>query len=148
MSASERPGALMQFLTSLGSRWNISLFHYRNNGAAYGRVLCGFEVPAAERPALAARYRSLSSNPRLTGTESSLRSDGPEQPPALTIARESVQMHGAIGVTDEHDLGLYLQRALVLSAWLGNAAQQRRRYAALTRRHGDGGNAGAEGTAR
>ncbi len=38
--------------------------------------------------------------------------------------------------TDEHDLGLYLQRALVLSAWLGNAAVQRRRYAALARRHG------------
>ena len=67
---------------------------------------------------------------------------------ALNIGREAVQMHGAIGVTDEHDLGLYLQRSLVLSAWLGNAAQQRRRYAALTRRHGDGGNAGAEGTAR
>jgi len=67
---------------------------------------------------------------------------------ALNMAREAVQMHGAIGVTDEHDLGLYLQRALVLSAWLGNAAQQRRRYAALTRHHGDGGSAGAEGTAR
>jgi alkylation response protein AidB-like acyl-CoA dehydrogenase len=62
---------------------------------------------------------------------------------ALTIAREAVQMHGAIGFTDEHDLGLYLQRVLVLSAWLGNASQQRRRYAALTRREG----AGAEGTA-
>jgi threonine dehydratase len=49
----ERPGALMQFLSSLGSRWNISLFHYRNNGAAYGRVLCGFEVPPAERDDLA-----------------------------------------------------------------------------------------------
>jgi len=67
---------------------------------------------------------------------------------ALTIGREAVQMHGAIGVTDEHDLGLYLQRALVLSAWLGNAAQQRRRYAALTRHPRDGGSAGAEGTAR
>ena len=55
----ERPGALMQFLTSLGSRWNISLFHYRNNGAAYGRVLCGFEVPQAERPALAAALAEL-----------------------------------------------------------------------------------------
>jgi threonine dehydratase len=49
----------MQFLTSLGSRWNISLFHYRNNGAAYGRVLCGFEVSAAERPALAAALAEL-----------------------------------------------------------------------------------------
>jgi threonine dehydratase len=45
----ERPGALLQFLTSLGSRWNISLFHYRSHGAAVGRVLCGFEVPPAER---------------------------------------------------------------------------------------------------
>jgi len=51
----------------------------------------------------------------------------------LQVAREAVQLHGAIGVTDEYDLGLYLQRALVLSAWLGNGTQQRRRYAALTR---------------
>ncbi|MCI1710578.1 MAG: threonine ammonia-lyase, biosynthetic [Chiayiivirga sp.] len=40
----ERPGALLQFLETLGTRWNISLFHYRNHGAAYGRVLAGFEV--------------------------------------------------------------------------------------------------------
>jgi alkylation response protein AidB-like acyl-CoA dehydrogenase len=52
---------------------------------------------------------------------------------ALMIARESVQLHGAIGVTDDYDLGLYVQRALVLSAWLGNAGVQRRRYAALSR---------------
>jgi threonine dehydratase len=45
----ERPGALLEFLTSLGTRWNISLFHYRNHGSAYGRVLCGLEVPPAER---------------------------------------------------------------------------------------------------
>jgi alkylation response protein AidB-like acyl-CoA dehydrogenase len=51
----------------------------------------------------------------------------------LLIAREAVQLHGAIGFTDEYDLGLYLQRALVLSAWLGNAQTQRHRYAALTR---------------
>jgi len=50
----------------------------------------------------------------------------------LQVAREAVQLHGAIGVTDEYDLGLYLQRALVLAAWLGNGTQQRRRYAALT----------------
>jgi threonine dehydratase len=41
----ERPGALMQFLESLGGRWNISLFHYRNHGADFGRVLAAFEVP-------------------------------------------------------------------------------------------------------
>ncbi|MBI3936709.1 MAG: acyl-CoA dehydrogenase [Betaproteobacteria bacterium] len=47
------------------------------------------------------------------------------------IARESIQFHGAIGFSDECDIGLYLQRALVLSAWLGNAAAHRRRYAEL-----------------
>jgi threonine dehydratase len=45
----ERPGALTQFLISLGERWNISLFHYRNHASAYGRVLAGFEVPKNER---------------------------------------------------------------------------------------------------
>jgi len=40
----ERPGALLRFLTRLGQRWNISLFHYRNHGAAYGRVLIGVQV--------------------------------------------------------------------------------------------------------
>ena len=45
----ERPGALLQFLTRLGRNWNISLFHYRNHGAAYGRVLCGIQVPQNER---------------------------------------------------------------------------------------------------
>ena len=41
----ERPGALTKFLDTLGGRWNISLFHYRNHGADFGRVLVGFEVP-------------------------------------------------------------------------------------------------------
>jgi threonine dehydratase len=44
----ERPGALLQFLTKMGGRWNISLFHYRNHGAAFGRVLCGIQVPASD----------------------------------------------------------------------------------------------------
>ncbi|NOX75672.1 MAG: threonine ammonia-lyase, biosynthetic [Gammaproteobacteria bacterium] len=41
----ERPGALLRFLNRIGERWNISLFHYRNHGAAYGRVLAGIQVP-------------------------------------------------------------------------------------------------------
>lgn len=48
----ERPGALLQFLTRLGTRWNVSLFHYRNHGAAFGRVLCAMEVPASDRDRL------------------------------------------------------------------------------------------------
>ena len=45
----ERPGALMKFLDSMRSDWNISLFHYRNHGADYGRVLVGIQVPKDER---------------------------------------------------------------------------------------------------
>ncbi len=45
----ERPGALLHFLTQIGGRWNISLFHYRNHGAAYGRVLMGIQIPPADR---------------------------------------------------------------------------------------------------
>jgi len=44
----ERPGALMRFLDSMRSDWNISLFHYRNHGADYGRVLVGMQVPRSE----------------------------------------------------------------------------------------------------
>lgn len=44
----ERPAALLRFLNRLGGRWNISLFHYRNHGAAYGRVLCGVQVPDSD----------------------------------------------------------------------------------------------------
>nr|WP_300313106.1 threonine ammonia-lyase, biosynthetic [Halomonas sp.] len=45
----ERPGALMNFLTHLPQDWNISLFHYRNHGAAFGRVLVGMQVPNGDR---------------------------------------------------------------------------------------------------
>ncbi len=48
----ERPGALLKFLTQSAGRWNISLFHYRNHGAAFGRVLAGLEVPKQERSEL------------------------------------------------------------------------------------------------
>jgi threonine dehydratase len=45
----ERPGELTRFLNSMHPNWNISLFHYRNHGADYGRILIGIEVPEAER---------------------------------------------------------------------------------------------------
>ncbi|WP_231758498.1 threonine ammonia-lyase, biosynthetic [Microbulbifer elongatus] len=48
----ERPGALRNFLEQLAGRWNITLFHYRNHGAAYGRVLVGLEVAEDERAEL------------------------------------------------------------------------------------------------
>ena len=45
----ERPGALMNFLSNLRSDWNISLFHYRNHGSDFGRVLVGMQVPAEDK---------------------------------------------------------------------------------------------------
>jgi alkylation response protein AidB-like acyl-CoA dehydrogenase len=50
---------------------------------------------------------------------------------ALFVTEACIQLHGAIGFTDEHDIGLYLKRAMLLSSLFGNAAAQRRRYAAI-----------------
>ena len=47
----ERPGALMKFLSSMRPNWNISLFHYRNQGADYGRILVGLQVPRSDQSA-------------------------------------------------------------------------------------------------
>jgi threonine dehydratase len=55
----ERPGALMDFLDRLGGRWNISLFHYRNHGADFGRVLAGFEVPSGDNEEFEALVATL-----------------------------------------------------------------------------------------
>jgi threonine dehydratase len=55
----ERPGALLNFLTQMGHNWNISLFHYRNHGAAYGRVLVGMQVPADDNKRLKAFLENL-----------------------------------------------------------------------------------------
>jgi len=66
----ERPGALMRFLNGMSHAWNISLFHYRNHGADYGRVLVGIQVPPEQREAfqvsldqLGYRYWNESRNP-------------------------------------------------------------------------------------
>jgi alkylation response protein AidB-like acyl-CoA dehydrogenase len=71
------------------------------------------DTNALERSAMASRIKARASDA------------------GLLLARESIQLHGAIGFTDEYDLGLYVQRALVLSAWLGNGLAQRRRYALI-----------------
>lgn len=55
----ERPGALLDFLEALGPRWDITLFHYRNRAAAYGRVLAGFVVAPGEEAALLSDIRTL-----------------------------------------------------------------------------------------
>ncbi len=66
----ERSGALLYFLTAMGDRWNISLFHYRNHGAAYGRVLLGIQIPNSDREEfqifldeLGLEYSSENNNP-------------------------------------------------------------------------------------
>lgn len=55
----ERPGALMKFLSLMRPGWNISLFHYRNQGADYGRILVGLQVPAADNEAFAQFLETL-----------------------------------------------------------------------------------------
>ena len=55
----ERPGALMRFLSSMHPGWNISLFHYRNQGADYGRILVGIQVPKADDRAFKSFLRTL-----------------------------------------------------------------------------------------
>jgi threonine dehydratase len=55
----ERPGALLRFLKSVGTSWSISLFHYRNDGSDYGRVLAGIRVPKREREEFLRHLRDL-----------------------------------------------------------------------------------------
>lgn len=69
----ERPGALLDFLKAIGTNWNISLFHYRNHGSDYGRILAGIQVPTDESDELEAHLAELgyahwdeSSNPAYT----------------------------------------------------------------------------------
>ena len=55
----ERPGALLDFLKAIGTDWNISLFHYRNHGSDYGRILAGIQVPDEESDELEAHLADL-----------------------------------------------------------------------------------------
>ncbi|WP_260292296.1 threonine ammonia-lyase, biosynthetic [Sedimenticola hydrogenitrophicus] len=55
----ERPGALLNFLSGMGQRWNISLFHYRNHGAAYGRVLMGVQIEHGDKREFQAFLKAL-----------------------------------------------------------------------------------------
>ena len=76
------------------------------------------DTPTVERVRMASRFKARASDS------------------GLRITREVIQLHGAIGFTDEYDAGLYLKRALVLSAWLGNASAHRRRFTALRQENG------------
>ncbi|HFE39015.1 MAG TPA: threonine ammonia-lyase, biosynthetic [Gammaproteobacteria bacterium] len=57
----ERPGALLRFLTHMNKHWNISMFHYRNHGSAYGRVLIGVQVPIEEKKAFEGFLKNIES---------------------------------------------------------------------------------------
>ncbi|UTV80205.1 threonine ammonia-lyase, biosynthetic [Acidithiobacillus sp. YTS05] len=87
----ERPGALMEFLDKVGGRWNISLFHYRNNGVDFDRVLAGFEVPPEDSAAfrdmldrLGLPYAEETDNPAYRF----FLGQGEEQTPRLRVAGE------------------------------------------------------------
>ncbi len=93
----------------------VDLFIRKELGAAaLGAVLAEWDhASPSRRSALASRVKARCADA------------------AMEICRQGVQMHGAMGFTDECDIGLYLKRALVSSAWLGNAQVHRRRYASL-----------------
>ena len=55
----EKPGELLKFLNNIGSKWNISLFHYRNHGADFGRVLIGLQAQESDVNSLERHLRSL-----------------------------------------------------------------------------------------
>ena len=55
----EKPGELLKFLDNIGSRWNISLFHYRNHGADFGRVLIGLQAKESELNSLERHFKTL-----------------------------------------------------------------------------------------
>ena len=75
----ERPGALMRFLDSMSRGWNISLFHYRNHGADYGRVLVGMQVPPSDK----ARIRRVPAPAwATTASSENLATDDPALPAA------------------------------------------------------------------
>lgn len=90
------------------------------NHAQIARFLLGEAVDAAGHDVQTTTLASYASRAKARTADSAAR-----------ITKESIQMHGAIGFSDEYDLGLYVKRVLVLSAWLGGAVWHRRRYAAL-----------------
>ncbi len=90
------------------------------NHAQVTRFLLGEAVDALGADAPAATLASYASRAKARAADAALR-----------IAKEGIQMHGGIGFSDEYDLGLYVKRVLVLSAWLGTADWHRRRYASL-----------------
>jgi alkylation response protein AidB-like acyl-CoA dehydrogenase len=75
---------------------------------------------------VAADSDAFSIDPRMAAAVKAKASEA-----AMVVTEACIQLHGAIGFTDEHDIGLYLKRAMLLSSLLGNAAEQRRRYVAL-----------------
>ncbi len=90
------------------------------NHAQIARFLLGEAVDAVGHRVDAATLAGYASRAKARTADSAAR-----------IAKEGIQMHGAIGFSDEYELGLYVKRVLVLSAWLGGAVWHRRRHAAL-----------------
>ncbi|MGQ0502009.1 MAG: acyl-CoA dehydrogenase family protein [Panacagrimonas sp.] len=91
------------------------LLHEELTRAALDFAVAGFDSGASahERASLASRAKARAADA------------------AVNVAREAIQMHGGIGVTDEYDLSLYVNRTLSLAPWLGNATFHRRRYVRL-----------------
>ncbi|SFC27658.1 acyl-CoA dehydrogenase family protein [Tropicimonas isoalkanivorans] len=116
-------GTRKQFGTAIGA---FQALQHRAVDMHLARVLTGCSLETALEEAECA----TTSADRLRAAS---RAKARASASALQVTKEAIQMHGGIGFTDEHVIGRYLKRALVLQAWLGNAAEQRRRYAAMSR---------------
>lgn len=91
------------------------LIHEELTTAVIGQAVAALDAGCSER-----ERATLASRAKARATET-----------AILTVRECIQMHGAIGTTDEYDLGLYVNRVLTLNPWLGNAAHHRGRFLAL-----------------
>jgi len=89
--------------------------------AALRSALLTFAPPGAAQPTLEA-CRAAASSVKARASEA-----------AMFITGQAVQLHGAIGTTDEYELGVYVNRCLTLASWLGNASSHRRRFGALVK---------------
>ena len=126
----ERPGALMRFLNAMNPDWNISLFHYRNQGADYGRILIGIQVPAADKSSSAPSWPNWAIR---TGTRPTTR---PTSCSCSRARRRKPGRHAGARTTGKQKRKGLQMEALPFSAQVAPGLNRRVRCHSAA--HGDG----------
>jgi alkylation response protein AidB-like acyl-CoA dehydrogenase len=115
-------------------------FEYMRIRTQFGKLIGSFQALQHQAANIYIRTEAVRSliyqtarnnNPDRINTAMSIAAKAKASDDALFITKACVQLHGAIGFTEEHDIGLFLKRAMLLSSLFGNAAAQRRRYAVV-----------------